>query len=411
MRRRLVTGRLARLGHLAAIGPRAAAAAVRGVVGRSDDEGVGRAIEEVLGDLKAGSLKLGQILAQVADDLPPAARARLGRLFAEVPPLPIELVRDRLQGLPGGPFASFDEEPFAAASLGQVHAARLPDGAAVAVKVQYPDVADALASDLDLLRRTAMTVTAGGALFDGRAYFEALRDDTLAELDYAAEAERRDRLATAVAGWPDLVVPRVHRAWSSPTVLTSDHLTGPTLHAWLNTPTTLEERAIVADRVIRAVLAPPLVGVVNADAHPGNFVVLPEAIGLLDFGAVRSYAHAAGLRALLTSWTGGSSAALVDALAAAGVTIEVPQARRDRYVRAIDDVLRPIFERPFDFSQRSITAGLGALKQRYPRDSLHLRLTPDAIALFRALLGLHHALRRLAVPVDVAATVRVLLAR
>lgn len=407
---RIPTGRLARLARLAAVGPRAAIAAVRARVGDADGEGVGRVIEETLGDLKAGSLELGQILAQVADDLPPAARVRLGRLFAEVPPMPMEAVRARLTALPGGPFAAFEEAPFAAASLGQVHAARLPDGTEVAVKVQYADVADALAADLDLLRRTAATITAGGALFDGRAHFTALRDDTLAELDYLAEADRRARLAASVARWPDLVVPTAHRAWSSATVLTLDRLRGPTLHAWVDGAASLDDRAVLADRLIRAVFGPLLEGVVNADAHPGNFVVLPDALGLLDFGAVRSFAHADGMRTLLGTLLGESDVPLADALAATGIALELPPARRARYADAIAAIVRPMFAGPHDFAAHSITAGLGALKQRYPRDSLHLRLTPDAIALFRALLGLHHALRRLGMPVDVARSAKMLLA-
>ncbi|MBN2798322.1 MAG: hypothetical protein JXX28_04180 [Deltaproteobacteria bacterium] len=401
----LRTGRLSRLGRLATLGPRTAVAALRQGLGAEDSEAVGQVLEETLGQLKAGSLKLGQIFAQVADDLPAASRARLGRLYAQAPPMPGALAV--LDSLPPGAFSSFEPEPFAAASLGQVHAARLVDGTEVAVKLQYPGVGEALRADLDLLGRAATTVTGGGALVDVSTYLTAICQDLMGELDYLAEADRRDLLAETLAAWDDLVVPRVHRDLSGPTALTLDLLGGPTLHQWCDSGASPAARQRVAERLLRAVVGPPLAGVVNADAHPGNFVVREGSLGLLDFGAVRPYAHADGLRALLEGLLiTPAPTGCADRLAAAGFVLDLPTARRARFAQQVADVLRPLFAGPYNFEQRSAMKGLGLIKQRHPLDTLHLHLSSDAIALMRALLGLHHGLRRLAVPVDLAPALR-----
>lgn len=395
------TGRLARLSRLAGMGPRAALAAVA-----AEPDALGGVLERTLGELKGGSLKLGQLVAQVADDLPAPVRARLGRLYAEVPPLPLEAFADALAEVP--PFAELALVPFAAASLGQVHAGRLPDGARVAVKLQYPGVADALRADVEVLRRAAGAVTLGGRLVDAGPTLAALAADTLAELDYAAEAERRDALAAAVADDPALTVPRVHAAWSSRRVLTLDHVEGPTLHAFCDRAPP-EARATLPGPLLAAVLGPALRGVINADAHPGNFVVTgPGHLALLDFGAVRAWPRADALRDAVGALLDGRP--LADALAGLGVEIALPATRRAAYAAEVADALRPLAG-AWDPATTSVSAALGALKQRRPLDTLAVTVAPDATPLLRALLGLHHGLRRLAVPVDTGAALRALLAR
>jgi predicted unusual protein kinase regulating ubiquinone biosynthesis (AarF/ABC1/UbiB family) len=393
------TSRWGRLARLAALAPRAALAA-------TDPLALGLTLERTLGELKAGSSKVGQLVAQVADDLPPAVRARLGHLYADVPPVPFAALAEALATVP--PFTSLAEVPLAAASLGQVHPATLPGGARVVVKVQYPGAREALTADVDTLRRVAGTVTLGGRLVEVGPALDALGGDTLAELDYRAEADRRDLLAAAVAPWPELVVPAVHRAWSSGVVLTLDLLDGPTLHRWLDSAPEEAARARVAGMLVRAVVGAALRGVVNADAHPGNFVVLDggRALGLLDFGAVAPFPRAAALAGLLR--TLGSDRLGADELAAVGFHLDTTPDRRRAYAADVALALRPLGGR-HDFAAGSITAALGAIKQRRPRDTLRARLDPELLPLARALLGLHHALRRLATPIDVAAEVAALL--
>lgn len=407
----MTTGRWSRLGRLASLGPRAALAV-------GDPAALGAALEQTLGELKAGSLKLGQLLAQVADDFGPEVRGRLGRLYGEVPPLPLSAFADALAEVPA--FASLDEVPLAAASLGQVHAGVLPDGTKVAVKLRYPGAEEALAADLDTLRRAAATVSLGDRLVQTGPVLAGLITDTLRELDYRAEARGRALLAGVVEGdgvgaegtgmeggtgsraRPRLRVATVFPGWSSERVLTMERVEGPTLHTWLASARSEAERRAVARCMVRAVLGPALRGVLNPDAHPGNFVVAPDGgLVLLDFGAVTEWPHGEALGALLRALRAG--APLAGPLDAVGMELRLPPPRRAAYAAEIAAILGPLLRGPVNLATAPVTPALGKLKQSHPRDTLGVHLQPHALPLARALLGLHHALRRLAVEVDVGA--------
>jgi hypothetical protein len=464
----ILTGRLRRAGRLAALGPRAAWAAARDAVhARSGDpesellsSALGETLYGTLGDLKAASLKVGQILAQVAGGLTtqpevdaleggagdqrdrdaagaravigfisPRTAAGLGRLFSEAPALPFDqvagIVREELGAEPAACFARFEEIPFAGASLGQVHRAELQDGTRVAVKVQYPGVADALAHDLDLLGGVANTATGGGLLFDASAYFQTLRALTLSELDYRAEADRLDRVADAVRRWSDLVVPSVHRELSTGRVLVTELLEGPTLHVRFDHVESTEERLLLGAQLLRAVLGPLFVaGVVNADAHPGNFVVLDGGrLGLLDFGAVTSVGpeRVEGLARLVSELMGetgfnpwGASTreanAFVGLLDAAGFEIHLRPVRAAAFAMDFARIVAPPFRGSFDFGRSPVLAKIGRFKQERPLDFFAFRPGPDLLPIMRALLGLQHGLRRLGLRTDLRPTLRDLLA-
>lgn len=420
---RVISGRLGRLSRLAGMAPRAGLALARGVTGLdAEGAGLGAVLSDTLGKLKGGSLKLGQLLAQVGDDMPAGARLRLGELYAEAPPLSPDAVIGLLESELGAPvdtlYARFEREPFAAASLGQVHAAWSDDGTPLAVKIQYPGVEEALAHDLELLAGAVGTASLGGALLDARGWLVALRDATLGELDLGAEASRLERMAEASQGWPDLVIPKVYRQRSSRRVLTMDRLEGPTLHAWMERPPAPERRAALGRQVVRAVVGPALRrGLINADAHPGNFIVLSDGrLGLIDFGAVCELPEArrAGLLALigvLMAPSRPSPQRTCAVLREAGMNLELPPARAERFAREIFEILRPGFQGPHDFERGSLMTPLGRLKQQRPLDTLGARPTPDVLPLLRALVGVHHALRRLGVPIDVRAELEQILAR
>src|SRR2546421_5050430 len=200
------SGRFRRLSRLAYLTARAtgdllAAQARRKLSGKDLPHGdlrkAGERILATLGELKGAALKLGQALAMDPDALPEEARSVVAKLLSQAPQRMefaqvADLVQAELGRHPDELFADFQREPMAAASLGQVHAARLGDGREVAVKVQYPGIEKALENDLAnaavLVRGFALT----GQALDGRPYYEELPPSLLRGLDYVQEAAPAD---------------------------------------------------------------------------------------------------------------------------------------------------------------------------------------------------------------------------
>ena len=187
-------------------------------------------VADTLGAMKGVLMKLGQMASYVDDGLSPAVRRTLARLQDSVPPMSPELaarvVTEELGLPPDRVFARWDPEPIAAASIGQVHRAMTHDGRAVAVKVQYPGIAESMAADLDnvsLLRRM-LKVTAPSQDVD--ALVAELRDRVLEELDYRREAENQRVFAAYYAGHPTIGVPAIVDELSARRVVTSELSTG-----------------------------------------------------------------------------------------------------------------------------------------------------------------------------------------
>ena len=247
----------------------------------------------VLGELKGGAMKLGQALSVFEAALPPEIaepyRATLTRLQESAPPLPARTIHKVLAGDMGeqwrASFAEFDDEPAAAASIGQVHRAVWHDGRQVAVKVQYPGAGRALISDFKQLSRFARLF---GALMPGleaKPLLAELRDRVAEELDYGLEAAAQQAFAAAYAGDPDVCVPGV--VCVSDHVLVSEWLGGIPL-ASIIAGGTAAQRDRAGIMIIRFLFSGPArVGLLHADPHPGNFRLLADGrLGVLDFGAV-----------------------------------------------------------------------------------------------------------------------------
>jgi predicted unusual protein kinase regulating ubiquinone biosynthesis (AarF/ABC1/UbiB family) len=256
------------------------------------------------GSLKGGAAKVAQLMAYLEDPetaTPAQARAVLARLFDHVPganPAGIrQVLIEDLGGPPEALFAAWEEQPFAAASLGEVHGATgLPAasaaagggaGADLAVKVQYPGVAEALRADLSsdaVLRR--LCGAAMGADLQPEA-LEAIREAVLREVDYGAEAAALRRFRRHYAGDDLIVVPRVHEDRCTGRVLSLDRLRGEALLAFARGGAADAARERVGAAIFRFGFGAPLVhGVLNADPNPGNFIVLGggERVGVVDFG-------------------------------------------------------------------------------------------------------------------------------
>jgi predicted unusual protein kinase regulating ubiquinone biosynthesis (AarF/ABC1/UbiB family)/HSP20 family molecular chaperone IbpA len=247
----------------------------------------------VLGQLKGGAMKLGQALSVFEAALPPEIaepyRATLTRLQESAPPLPAGTIHKILAGDMGeqwrASFAEFDDQPSAAASIGQVHRAVWHDGRQVAVKIQYPGASRALISDFNQLSRLARLFGAFMPGLDVKPLLAELRDRVAEELDYRLEAAAQEAFAAYYAGDPDVCVPRVVSV--SDHMLVSEWLDGIPL-ARIIADGTAAQRNRAGIMIIRFLLSGPArVRLLHADPHPGNFRLLADGrLGVLDFGAV-----------------------------------------------------------------------------------------------------------------------------
>jgi len=249
--------------------------------------------------LRGGIAKIAQLRAylQGASALGPEAQQVLGRLWDRAPteqPQAIRaVIRAELGQEPEALFREFCDEPLAAASLGQVHQAVGHDGRLLAVKVQYPGVAEALADDLD--SKGVLRDLVGGDLGEAVSHesLQALRERLLAELDYRAEAESLRRFRRLFARDPHVVIPEVIADRSTGKVLTMERIIGRSLPE-LARDGTDSQRSAAGQTILRFALECPIRhGVINVDPNPGNYLILDgvgedgEAkVGFLDFGCV-----------------------------------------------------------------------------------------------------------------------------
>jgi len=240
-------------------------------------------------------VKLGQLLSTRADLLPPAYLDALARLQDDVAPIGFDVVEQVVEREVGHrlskAFASFDHEPLATASLGQVHRAALRDGRPVAVKVQRPGVRDQVVEDMDVLGELAAFLderTRAGRRFGFGDMVREFRASLLAELDYRREASNLRLLGECLAGHDRIVVPQPVDDYTTSTVLTMELVDGRNV-ASLG-PLAQQELAggALADALFDAYLHQVLVhGFFHADPHPGNVLVTADGrLALVDLGMV-----------------------------------------------------------------------------------------------------------------------------
>jgi predicted unusual protein kinase regulating ubiquinone biosynthesis (AarF/ABC1/UbiB family) len=413
MAKSVASSRLGRLGRLAALGTRVGGTIVARAANRIGGGDVTETQRKValqlvatLGKMKGLAQKVGQAISMDVDHLPPEIREIIGKLQGQSEPLDAEAIAEAVEQDLGAPpsklFAEFEPEPFAAASLGQVHRATLHDGRRVAVKVQYPGVAKALASDLKNVGAIVRTLGLMGERFNGEVYYDEVRAELGKEVDYRREAESCRRFAKLLERFPELVVPKVIDELTSEHVLTLEYLGGPALSEILKAPLALsaEQRYRIGCQLETALYGPFLVGgVMHADPHPGNFLVLPDGrLGVLDFGAVKELSDrfAKAHRQLYRDVLNGQLPDPISILLEAGFEINVPHADLEPLVQQVFQILRrPVATSSYDFAVDQMTPDLRVIARAHFKTFFGVRPPPEALLFFRAIFGSVQNLRAL----------------
>jgi ubiquinone biosynthesis protein len=256
----------------------------------------GRHLRELLDELGPTFVKFGQLLSTRPDVVPPDIIAELRGLQDDVRPFPFEqaerVIEEDLGNSIERLFLEFEREPVAAASIGQVHKAVLPNGKTVAVKVQRPGAPRQIEADLGLLYQAAKLVkerVRALDFIDARSLVDEFARQIRQELDYRLEARNAQAFHRNFASDPKVHVPRVYWTYTRARVLTLEWLEGTQLADVDLLPLTVDERRDLAYRITETWMTMIFRhGVFHGDPHPANILVLEEAgaIGLVDFGAV-----------------------------------------------------------------------------------------------------------------------------
>jgi ubiquinone biosynthesis protein len=240
-------------------------------------------------------VKLGQVLATRVDLFPPEWIAEFEMLQDAAPPVPFAELRAQLEEDLGGPpeeiFAEFDTEPLAAASIAQVHRARLRDGRKVIVKIRRPGIKRVVEADLHLMQRLARIATNENPEVQRFRPNEVVHQFSLAlrrELDLAHECRNAVRVAEGLTDREHIVVPKVYWQWTSERVNVQEYIEGINGRDMAGFEAAGLDRKLIASRGASAVLKMVLVdGFFHADPHPGNIFFLPDnSIALIDFGMI-----------------------------------------------------------------------------------------------------------------------------
>lgn len=297
-------GRAARNAKLASIpvgfAGRAALGFGKRLTGKSRDEVQAELMEKaadqlftVLGELKGGAMKVGQALsvmeAAIPEEYGEPYRDALTKLQKDAPPMPAHKVHRVLDAQLGTKwrdrFRTFIDAPVASASIGQVHKAVWSDGREVAVKIQYPGADEALRADLKTMQRMVGVVKQLAPGADVQGVVDELIERTEMELDYRLEADNQRAFAKAYEGHPRFAIP--HVVASAPKAIVQEWIDGVPM-AEIIRHGTPDQRDLIGTRLLELTFdAPRRLGMLHGDAHPGNFMLLPDdRMGVLDFGAV-----------------------------------------------------------------------------------------------------------------------------
>jgi predicted unusual protein kinase regulating ubiquinone biosynthesis (AarF/ABC1/UbiB family) len=297
--------KLARLGARIGIGHAATSARKvfanaerKEVLSREREMKTAQQVAGELGNMKGALMKLGQMASYLDDGLPESLRLALAQLQSNAPPMSVELVHDVIRQEFGRDvnelFVEFDEEPIAAASIGQVHRAIIIDPKtgserAVAVKVQYPGVADAIDADLRTADLLGTLLAFGFKSLNPEDMVAEIKDRLREELDYTREARNQKEFAEFYRGHPFIHVPEVIDHLSTARVLTTELVNGSNFDEVLTW--SQEERDKAGESIFRFVFRSLYrFRAFNGDPHPGNYIFHGNGrVTFLDFGLIKHF--------------------------------------------------------------------------------------------------------------------------
>ena len=373
--RSIPRGRLSRLGHFGRLaggvaGGMAAEGARRLAAGERTRLGDllltpanAKRVADRLSHLRGAALKLGQMISMDAGDfLPPELATILATVRNQayrMPPQQLDGVLKREWGANWRQrFKRFDATPVAAASIGQVHRAELPDGRILAIKVQYPGVRASINADVDNVATLLRLSNVLPATLDLSALLDEAKRQLADEADYLREGEQMRAYGERLRDDARYVVPTLHRELTTPEVLAMDFIVGQPIEALVDAPQDERDRAtaMLIELVLRELFE---FGVMQTDPNFANYRWQPEsgALVLLDFGATRDVPPrtAASYRALIAAGLAHDRDRIRDIAVETGFlgagAVAAHRATVDRIIAAVDDTLsRP---GPFDFGDRA----------------------------------------------------------
>ena len=367
-----------------------------------------RRVREELASLKGPSMKIGQILSMQTQALPEEAIAELASLQMQAPGMHPTLARAQFKNscgkYPEEVFRQFEPEPFAAASLGQVHRALTRQGQPVAVKIQYPGIRTAIENDLKLLRSATLPGRLTG--YAPVSICEEMERGFLEETDYLNEGRNLDFFRERLAVFPYVTIPTVYWDLTTERVLTMSLVAGETIGKFLESKPPQAIRNLIGQRLFELYhFQIQCCQALHADHHPGNYLLQPDGrFGLVDFGCVKRVS--ADLAELVRccvshSWLEGKDAAqrVVDIIW--GPKVSLAKARR--MLAGLEELMNLVFPpavakgNVVDFGQ----PGLLDTLFRTWRSALRDKLTnPEFAFITRAELGLYNLLHHLGAQVN-----------
>lgn len=373
-------------------------------------------LKAVLGGLKGPLMKVAQFLSTVPDALPEEYAAELQELQSNAPPMGWAFVKRRMTAELGphwqSRFKEFGQEAAAAASLGQVHRAVLPDGTPVACKLQYPDMPHVVDADLRQLRMALGLYQRMDSTLENSEVFQELSDRLREELDYTREAKHQKLYGIMLRGSAQVWVPQPVEELTTQRLLTMNWLPGRPLLKRLEEDPSAEERGVYARALFEAWYKPLYVcGVIHGDPHLGNYLVRqpsdeqPGGISLLDFGTIRVFPprFVGGVVRLFEAIRDGNEARAYEALEDWGFTGLSKETLRllkswaeFLYDPLIEDRVRPIQQSDDPNYGRNVAQAVhGGLKAEAARTGKPVKVPREFPFMDRAAVGVGSAFMRL----------------